>query len=852
MTPWREQYASFAPLAAGWIRLVEILPGTEYDIVQASCTEFALQEAPIYCALSYTWGSTTDDLRHILRNGEDFIVTRNLFEALQKFRSESEPVLMWIDAICINQVSDAECTQQIGLMVDIYSKAKEVSIWLGTHDEDPELEFLFRVADSRKDYAELADLVARPTQTEEVLILAHEEPYYHRVLAAARSRHGARGLETNDMGEELVLSDNDCYFITALRAACGRFSNPWAEYDPSQEALDTIRTRSGGDGPLTVVRKPFIQAQDDYERRAAGSVTVITPIHTFPNFDRKRVEAVAEKTFDTFEEFLLEVTKPAELELSDADMLRVLHARRRLLQNQYWTRAWIVQEIIVSKVASVHWGRYKINLETLWRVFGSSKEKSDRIRNFTLDDMRVGDPAGPGQVASRLWAMDQSLVPEEDFGTWSRRVFTQLGYHKLIVRNGLFPRVTLADLLHDYAGQQALDPRDRVFSLLNTLRAFASYEDETDWARSFCDYSLDRRAVFTAVATHFVKTYRAREPGGPVQDIHLLSFGNYLPPLSGHDDDWDGDALPSWVPAWDARRWVGDGLGMRRINEIDALIPYRFRIEDDGAAIVMAGHIVDTVGARIELLRDYDAYWMLDEVDLYRKIEAEGGGKRYGDQEAVFAAFWRTVVADSTLGHKPEDDLSTSFDHEEQDAASIWVASCLDNYTTIADSWGDMFFARRTLRAVEIQRVLNNAIRDNPSLGASVRSFDREELQGRLLAEIAELQRRGMQPDQVPNMLEEPEWPADQVRRSLLSLCNPAIFFESRTGFFALGPRGVRQGDVIALVGGYNFPVCLRERPRHKGYYQVVGRAWVSGLMYASDDYYKGWNEERVCDITFR
>jgi hypothetical protein len=45
---------------------------------------------------------------------------------------------IWIDAICINQGDPDKRSEQMSMMADIYSKAKQVIVWLGR--SDPKLE----------------------------------------------------------------------------------------------------------------------------------------------------------------------------------------------------------------------------------------------------------------------------------------------------------------------------------------------------------------------------------------------------------------------------------------------------------------------------------------------------------------------------------------------------------------------------------------------------------------------------------------------------------------------------------------------------------------------------------------
>ena len=58
-------------------------------------------------------------------------VTKNLFEALQRFRYSDKPRAIWIDQLCIDQSNLLERSQQVQIMQKIYAKARCVLIWLG-------------------------------------------------------------------------------------------------------------------------------------------------------------------------------------------------------------------------------------------------------------------------------------------------------------------------------------------------------------------------------------------------------------------------------------------------------------------------------------------------------------------------------------------------------------------------------------------------------------------------------------------------------------------------------------------------------------------------------------------------
>lgn len=64
--------------------------------------------------------------------GRRFYVRSNLDQALRYLRHKSETVILWVDAICINQEDEkGEKPEQIAKMKDIYNKAERVCIWLG-------------------------------------------------------------------------------------------------------------------------------------------------------------------------------------------------------------------------------------------------------------------------------------------------------------------------------------------------------------------------------------------------------------------------------------------------------------------------------------------------------------------------------------------------------------------------------------------------------------------------------------------------------------------------------------------------------------------------------------------------
>jgi len=100
------------------------------------CTTFHAVHAdePEYQTLSYTWGDEKNK-GTICVDGEDVQITRNLTDVLATIRKDNEDLIIWADALSINQNDDVEKGTQVQMMREIYSKAKNTISWLGPGSE---------------------------------------------------------------------------------------------------------------------------------------------------------------------------------------------------------------------------------------------------------------------------------------------------------------------------------------------------------------------------------------------------------------------------------------------------------------------------------------------------------------------------------------------------------------------------------------------------------------------------------------------------------------------------------------------------------------------------------------------
>lgn len=121
-------------------RLLILEPSTDRltpvqcKLIRTSCDDYDVR----YKALSYTWGDRLSKTP-ILVNGVATQVTIDLEAALRHIRQPSCAMVLWVDAICINQEDLAEKSHQVEMMREIYSGAELVIAWLGSASDDSDL-----------------------------------------------------------------------------------------------------------------------------------------------------------------------------------------------------------------------------------------------------------------------------------------------------------------------------------------------------------------------------------------------------------------------------------------------------------------------------------------------------------------------------------------------------------------------------------------------------------------------------------------------------------------------------------------------------------------------------------------
>jgi hypothetical protein len=127
---------SHRPLFGKEIRLLTLLPSRDNENpVRALLTHKSITNAGNFRALSYVWGSGVQSC--IVETPAGFLrVTPSLHSALRHLRPKSNPITLWVDAVCINQDDTGEKASQIKLLPHVYQHAVSTLVFLGDDTMD--------------------------------------------------------------------------------------------------------------------------------------------------------------------------------------------------------------------------------------------------------------------------------------------------------------------------------------------------------------------------------------------------------------------------------------------------------------------------------------------------------------------------------------------------------------------------------------------------------------------------------------------------------------------------------------------------------------------------------------------
>lgn len=112
------------------LRVVRLLPGKWPEPIRCQLTVHSLHDPPPYETISYAWGDSRDT-KEISIDNVRVTIPSSLELCLRYLRDQEDELVLWTDAICINQADIEERAMQVMRMGEIYSRSQSMYIWLG-------------------------------------------------------------------------------------------------------------------------------------------------------------------------------------------------------------------------------------------------------------------------------------------------------------------------------------------------------------------------------------------------------------------------------------------------------------------------------------------------------------------------------------------------------------------------------------------------------------------------------------------------------------------------------------------------------------------------------------------------
>lgn len=192
-------------------------------VIKCQLLTHRVGQTPPYVGLSYTWGDS-GSRRSILIGSSIFHATENLVVALQHLQQDDMTVILWIDALCINQHDDVEKSEQVQRMGSIFHNAAIILAWLGPEapESNAALQSLRAEKDRQREWVDFAEDKLHETVPVSPLLSLIERPWFKRVWVMQEVCLNRKTLFI--CGRTCVEKGSVIYGITLFGAALARIS----------------------------------------------------------------------------------------------------------------------------------------------------------------------------------------------------------------------------------------------------------------------------------------------------------------------------------------------------------------------------------------------------------------------------------------------------------------------------------------------------------------------------------------------------------------------------------------------------------------------------------------------------
>lgn len=301
-----------------------------------------------------------------------------------------------------------------------------------------------------------------------------------------------------------------------------------------------------------------------------------------------------------------------------------LTALASFFSRTWFTRVWVVQEVVLSQTATVICGSCVFNWDDITEVshyLATTVSKQEfHAAGLELQELQYKNPAKMAAVRRDLVKLD---LAEKQL----KRESTILLHSLIRFRNW--------DCFREH---------DKVYALLGIHKAALKLEDADPDSPLYPRYEQDVCRAYTGIAKYILEN---------TSDLLLLAH------IEGEDFQ-SIPSLPSWVPDWSVKGTLGLGItGYERFCSAAGTEAYmKPKISDDGLLLTLRAAKLDTVIKVGETKEEVDrsmpcVQWL----DILNETE-----ELYHTKEQRQDVFWRCLITNTdSSGKFPSSDLREEF-----------------------------------------------------------------------------------------------------------------------------------------------------------------------------------------------
>ncbi|KJJ30362.1 hypothetical protein AFLA70_289g001570 [Aspergillus flavus AF70] len=772
------------------IRVVTLLHGESeitvfgVPLIPLSIQIVDLNDNPRFQALSYTWGSPfPPELERsknygpknkfpVAINGQISFLTRNLFEFLQRLKTEELNVDRRTKPYNKTRLIEAA---EAGSVNDVY-------FWM----------------------ARGADLAAQDMFGETALHYAAENGYFEVVKILVEA------------GSDVQRRDSSRR--TPLDCAKMRKRRKYAEVIEYLERPDIHHIVGSKPRPLSPMdsQQFWIDAicinQDDIAERNA-QVAIMSMIYTkssgvfvWLGVDDESTMRAAEATHlpsqegmdmwynDVLNNHVMEDPETRVAKQGSNEAALKYQAVVNLFRRTWFQRVWIIQEIALAKQIRIFCGRVEFEYHKLFSLFHNPNFTSHVTSRSLAQALELARWKGIG-------GSELSTLTDIRLRT-SKHVFERRVMDEYVKKNGITlvstweHKLSLSLLASKVWSFRATDPRDKVFALIGISRL-----SDDPKKRIVADYSKSTSEVFI----QFAKIFMQGAPDEPLQTWHTgecevfeclegLSFVQESPDVSRI---FNGQELPSWIPNFTAPL-ITTRLWSPR---------FRAGVSPDTSAVILPDNDAHTLrlnGIFHDEIVSVEPQIGTSTATSFRPpnwLELTSSlDKTYfptGDNRVE--ALWRTLMTNK---------LSSTSDNPVQDARSSF-----------------RFFIQKALWSLT-----HKSDKDTITNLNLIRETD----DNNTLPTWEEVQQYG-EKDEVGKPRGRVRIDDRDFDQTFVHFYRGRLLYRTKRGYLGLGPWSVQPGDEVWVIAGARMPFVLRKpssddssRTERRS---LVGETYVHGIM---------------------